>query len=154
MLRRLIAFSVMFLLANSITVLASDDVKAPPLPLKDAVARAATDAAPSIASWAVHESPGRPAALTTLYGTYAGLQVMDVLSTRKAVAAGAREQNPLMGRGNVGRMIAVKAATGATTIVFAERMWKKNRVGAVIVMAALNGASAAIVAHNQRNARR
>lgn len=153
MLRRLIAFSVMFLLANSITALASDDVKAPAVPLKDAVARAATDAAPSIASWAVRESPRRPAALTTLYGTYAGLQAMDVLSTRKALAGGAREQNPLMGKGNVGRMIAVKAATGASTVFFAERMWKKNRVGAVIVMAALNGASAAIVAHNQRHAR-
>jgi hypothetical protein len=48
----------------------------------------------------------------------------------------------------------VKAAAGASTIYFAERMWKKNRLGAVIVMAALNGATAAIVTRNQRNSRR
>jgi hypothetical protein len=78
---------------------------------------------------------------------------MDVVSTRQALAAGALERNPLMKNGNMAAMIAVKAAAGASTIYFAERLWKKNRVGAVIVMAALNGASAAIVARNQRNAR-
>lgn len=93
-------------------------------------------------------------ALAALYGTYGTLQVMDVSTTRKALSSGARERNPLMNNGNLAAMVAVKAAAGASTIYFAERMWKKNRAGAVIVMAALNGVSAAIVAHNQHNARR
>jgi hypothetical protein len=91
--------------------------------------------------------------LSALYGTYGTLQALDVVSTRRALAAGARERNPMMKGGNMTAMIAVKAAAGASTIFFTERLWKKNRVGAIIVMAALNGASAAIVAHNQRNAR-
>ena len=155
MLRRVVSFAVTFLIANStITYAASDPAAAPATPLTAAVSRAAKEAAPEIAPWAVHEPEQRPKALLAMYGAYAGIQVMDVVSTRKAIAAGARESNPVMGDGNVGRMIAVKAATGVSTIYFAERMWKKNRVGAVIVMAALNGASAAIVARNQRNARR
>ena len=155
MLRRVVSFAVTFLIANStITYAASDPTAAPATPLTAAVSRAAKEAAPEIAPWAVHQPDQRPKALLAMYGAYAGLQVMDVVSTRKAIAAGAHESNPLMGDGNVGRMIAVKAATGVSTIYFAERMWKKNRVGAVIVMAALNGASAAIVARNQRNARR
>ena len=46
------------------------------------------------------------------------------------------------------------AAAGVSTIYFAERLWKKNRLGAIIVMAALNGAQAAVVAHNTHNVRR
>ena len=88
-----------------------------------------------------------------MYGSYAAIQALDIMSTRRAISAGAREQNPLMGGGNLGAMIGVKAAAGASTIFFAERMWKRNKVGAVVMMAALNGASAAIVARNQRNAR-
>ena len=99
------------------------------------------------------QTPRRPVALATLYGTYGTLQVLAVVSTHRALAAGAQERNPIMKSGTPS-MIAVKAVTGASTIYFAERMWKKNRVGAVIVMAVLNGATAAVVARNQRNARR
>jgi hypothetical protein len=47
----------------------------------------------------------------------------------------------------------LKAATTASTIFFAERMWKKNKVGAVVMLAAINGATAAVSMHNMRNAR-
>jgi hypothetical protein len=59
-----------------------------------------------------------------------------------------------MNSGHVGTMIAVKAATGVSTMYITEKMWKKNRAGAVILMAAINGATAAVVAHNARNVRR
>ncbi|HYT67109.1 MAG TPA: hypothetical protein VEL51_11855 [Vicinamibacterales bacterium] len=154
MFRRVAALTVMFLTATSLTVFASETAVAG-TPLKSAVARAAKDADPALASWAVLESSSkRPATLTTLYATYGVVQALDIVSTRRALAAGANERNPLMGGGHFGTMIAVKAATGASTIFFAERMWKKNKVGAIVMMVALNGASAAIAAHNQHNARR
>ena len=51
-------------------------------------------------------------------------------------------------------MIAVKALGGAASIYCAEKMWKSNRAGAVVMMALINGATAAIVAHNAQVARR
>jgi hypothetical protein len=55
---------------------------------------------------------------------------------------------------NMAATIGVKAAASGATIYFTERMWKKNKVGAIAMMAALNGASAIIVARNQQHARR
>lgn len=155
MIRHAVAFTLTFLFANSVTAMASEvDAAAKATPIAAAIERAATEAEPAVNPWALPQAQKRPLALAALYGTYGTLQVMDIVSTRRALAVGATERNPLMKGGNMGAMIAVKASTGAATIYFAERLWKKNRVGAVIVMAALNGASAAIVAHNQRNVRR
>ena len=123
-------------------------------PLASAVARAARDAAPDVNQWMLPQAPRRPIALSALYGTYGTLQALDVVTTRRALGAGAREINPMMKGGTMAAMIAVKTVAGASTIYFTERLWKKNRVGAVIVMAALNGATAAIVARNHGNARR
>ncbi len=50
-------------------------------------------------------------------------------------------------------MLAIKALSTAGTIYFAERAWKKNRKGAVILMAVINGVTAAVAARNIRNAR-
>lgn len=98
---------------------------------------------------ALAREPQRPRALTVLYGSYATLQTMDIVTTRHVIGNGsARESNPVMGSGNAGRLIALKAAGSAASIYFAERMWKKNRVGAIVTMAAVNGITAAVVAHN------
>lgn len=148
------AVAALVLLAMTRPCLASDETKTSETPLQTAIARTAKSSEPALASWAVLERDKRPATLTTLYGSYAALQVLDVVSTRRALHAGAREVNPLMRGGNMATMIGVKAASGAATIYFAERMWKKNKVGAIAVMAALNGASAIIVARNQQHARR
>jgi hypothetical protein len=156
MLRRVTAFTLMLLAGPVTAVIASDRDAAldRTTPIAAAVTRAAKGAEPSAHLWSLSQTPRRPMALTALYGTYGTLQALDVVTTRRALSAGARERNPAMKDGNMGAMIAVKAAAGLSTIYFTERLWKKNRVGAVIVMAALNGATAAIVAHNQRNARR
>lgn len=157
MLRQIAAVTLMLLAGPATAAIASegDASLTTAGPLAAAVANAAKmNEVSSVNVWSVAQMPRRPLALSALYGTYGTLQALDVVTTRRAMAAGARERNPLMNNGSIGTMIAVKAAAGASTIYFAERMWKKNRVGAVIVMAALNGATAAIVAHNQRNSRR
>jgi hypothetical protein len=103
-----------------------------------------------------HDVPvKRPAILPALYVTLAAMQAWDVYSTSAAMKAGASEGNPIAAPfvGNPGSMIALKVMSTASTIYFAERMWKKNRVKAVLVLAAINGATAAISMHNMRNVR-
>jgi len=86
-----------------------------------------------------------------LYAGFATLQALDYASTTRALASGgAHEANPMM-RSIVNSppaFIAVKAAATAGVIVAGERMWKKNRVAAVIFVAAMNGAMTAVVARN------
>ena len=108
-----------------------------------------------VEAWMIDTPERRPAALPALYASLGALQALDVYSTRKAIGAGAFEANPLMRKaaGNSGTMLAVKAASTAAAIYFTERAWKKNKKGAVILMAAINGTMAAIVARNVRNAR-
>ena len=155
MLRRVAALTLLLLAGPATSTLASErDGADSATPIATAVARAARSMDAEVNLWSLSQAPRRPVALSTLYATYGTLQALDVVSTRRALASGAREQNPVMNGGSMTTMIAVKAAAGASTIYFTERLWKKNRVGAVIVMAALNGATAAIVAHNQRNVRR
>ena len=123
-------------------------------PLGGAIARAAKAADATVTLWTLSQTPTRPRLLPVLYGTYAGLQVLDIVSTRKAIAAGAREANPLMQKGGMAGTIAIKAASGVGMAYVSERLWKKHRVGAIVLMAAMNGVSAAVVSHNSRNASR
>ena len=96
----------------------------------------------------------RPALLPALYVSLGAMQAWDVRSTSIALKAGAHEANPAVRfTGSTGSMIALKAVTTASTIFFAERRWKKNKVGAVVLMIAINGATAAVSMHNIRNAR-
>lgn len=119
-------------------------------PIKDAVAPVVP-----LQRWQVDTPQARPAALPIMYATLGALQVADVYSTRHAVGANAYEANPLMRNAskNAGAMLAVKALSTAGTIYFAERAWKKNRKGAVVLMAVINGVTAALTARNLRNAR-
>lgn len=105
--------------------------------------------------WMVDAPEKRPGALPVLYATFGALQMADAYSTRRAINTGAVEVNPLMKKaaGNSGTMYAVKAASAAGSIYLAERLWKKNRKGAVILMAVVNGVTAAVVAKNLQNAR-
>lgn len=97
----------------------------------------------------------RPAVLPLLYASLGALQVLDIYSTRSALNAGAREANVAAApfAGSTGSMIGLKAVTTASTIFFAERLWKKNKVGAIVMLAAINGATAAVSMHNMRNAK-
>jgi hypothetical protein len=92
----------------------------------------------------------RPAALVPLYISFGALQAADLHSTLRALDAGGREANPLMGgiAGSPGAMIAVKAAASAATIVAVEHLRKKHRVAAVVTMVALNTLYATLAVHN------
>ena len=151
---RALSMTLVLVAVMSVPARAADKAEGQPAPLADAVATVARDMAPAMPSWAVDRSERRPAALPALYGTYAALQILDVVSTKKAITAGAIEANPLLKSGGQTRTLAIKAATGAATMFFTERAWKKNRVGAIVLMAALNGATAAVVARNARHAGR
>lgn len=96
----------------------------------------------------------RPAILPVLYVTLGAMQALDVYSTRAAISAGAREANPTASAftGSTGSLLGLKAATTASTIFFAERLRKKSRVGAIVMLVAINGATAAVAMHNMRNA--
>ncbi len=98
----------------------------------------------------------RPAILPALYGTLGAMQVWDAYSTTVALQAGGHEVNPAAAAfaKNTGALLGLKAVTTASTIFFAERMWKKNRAGAVVLMAVINGATAAVAMNNMRNAAR
>jgi hypothetical protein len=103
-----------------------------------------------------YQSPlRRPALLPTLYVTLGVMQVWDLYSTSAAIKAGAHEANPAAApfAGNKGSLLGLKMATTASTIFFAERAWKKNRVAAVVMMTAINGVTAAVAMRNMRNAR-
>jgi hypothetical protein len=111
--------------------------------------------APSTQHLPLHPAPTpirkRPGALIPLYATFATLQALDYASTTRALESGrGTEANPVMRPivNSPPAFIAVKAAATAGVIVAGEMMWKKNRVAAVIFVAAANGAVAAIVARN------
>jgi uncharacterized protein DUF5658 len=126
----------------------------PATPLAAAVA-AAPALEPTIETWMLDRHASRPGTLHLLYGTLGALQALDVYSTRRAMSAGANEVNPVVNKasGNQAAMLAVKALSTVGSIYFAERAWKKNRKGAVVLMAVVNGVTAAVVARNLRNAR-
>ena len=92
----------------------------------------------------------RPVLLPPLYASTIVLQALDAHSTMSAIGNGAHEANPFMQSvaKNNGAMVAVKAGVAASTIYFAEKMWKRNRVGAVAMMIALNTIDALVVVHN------
>lgn len=101
------------------------------------------------------EKPRRPGPLLPLYGSFVALQGMDFHSTRRALGSGSgREANPAMREvvNNSAAFLAVKAGATAGVIWASEKMWKKNRKGAVIFAAVVNAAMAAIVANNYRQA--
>ena len=115
----------------------------------EAVAAAKSDEARlEAARWvAAHRRPG---ALPGLYASFAALQVFDVYSTRRALAGGAYEANPMM-KGVVGSPAmfwTVKLASTAAPMLAAEQLWKTNRIAAIALMVASNGVMAAVAAHN------
>ena len=95
---------------------------------------------------------GRPKALPVLYASFGALQALDAATTFRALDRGAIEANPALAgfASNRGAMVAVKAASFASTVYLTERLWKKNRVAAVVTMVCVNSAYAVIVAHNYR----
>lgn len=136
---------------------AADSAAVTATPLADAVKIVPLrEVAEAPETWMFDRPERRPAALPVMYAALGALNALDVYSTKRAMDAGALEANPLMQKstGSSATMLAVKALSTAGTIYFAERAWKKNRKGAVIMMALINGTMAAITMRNLRNAQR
>jgi Domain of unknown function (DUF5658) len=90
--------------------------------------------------------------LVPLYVSFATLQALDAHSTLRALNAGATEANPIVAgvAGTPAALVAMKAGVAASTIYLVEKVRVKSRRAAIVLMAALNSAYAAIVAHNYR----
>jgi hypothetical protein len=90
--------------------------------------------------------------LIPLYASFASLQMLDAHSTIRALRAGGVEQNPLM-QGLADKpaaLVALKAGVAVSTIALVDKGRGRSRVGAIVLMAALNSAYATVVAHNYR----
>jgi hypothetical protein len=140
---------------------APEDGASAPALLRGARLQASAVVAPAIydrgaAAALLQPEPSRPRALGGLYVSFATLQALDAHSTITAVRAGRAEANPLIQplADRPGVLIAVKAATAAGTIALSERLWRKHRAAAVLLMVAANVGYAAVVAHNYRQSRR
>ena len=158
---RTAAAAILMLSLSAVTAAAADESSAPPIGVEsagtsvgdfDAVRLAsATRPDPSLRRVA-DRAFARPRALPALYASLGALQVFDVYSTRQALAHGAHEANPVMGGvvGNPVAFTALKAATAVLPVLIAERLWKTNRVAAVLTMVAANSAMALVAANNAR----
>ena len=107
---------------------------------------------PVVRTDAVPTMPRRPAPLVGLYVSLAGMQVLDIASTHRALEAGAVEANPMMApfARSLLALAAVKAGVTCATIFATELMWKTNRKAALLTMIALNATYGAIAVHNYR----
>jgi hypothetical protein len=92
----------------------------------------------------------RRGVLIPLYASFAALQALDAHSTLRAIHRGAVEQNPMLRSiaNNPTALFAVKAGVAASTIVLADKLRDRSRVGAIVLMAGLNSLYATVVAHN------
>lgn len=92
----------------------------------------------------------RPASLIPLYVSFATLQALDIHSTRRAIAAGASEVNPVVGRwlGEPVALTAAKAGVAVGIVMLTERFRKQHPRAATLTMVGLNAAMTVVVAHN------
>ena len=97
----------------------------------------------------------RSALMPVMYVALGTTQTLDLAATRAALKSGAREANPIASplAQNTAGWVALKAASTAGTIVFVERLRKRNEFAAIAVMAALNAALAAAAVRNIHNSR-
>ncbi len=101
-------------------------------------------------------APAPRVALHALEASFAALQVLDAVSTLKAIDRGHTEQNPLM-RGLVDRpaaFLAVKAGATVTTLWLVRRVARQNRLAALLTMAAIDSGYAVLVSRNLQVLRR
>lgn len=73
-----------------------------------------------------------------------------------AIDRGAREANPVVARllNSPPALVAVKAGSTVAVVYATERLWKRHRVAAVLLMAGLNAGYAGVIARNYSVSRR
>jgi hypothetical protein len=92
----------------------------------------------------------RPPALVPLYVTFAALQILDAHSTTRGLKNGAVEANPIMAplAGNTAALHATKIAAAGAILYATEKIWRKNRLAAIMTMVAVNSGLAVVVHRN------
>ena len=92
----------------------------------------------------------RPPVLLPLYVTFAALQMLDAHSTTTGLKNGVVEGNPVMApfASHTGALYATKIAATAATVYIGEKLWRKNRVAAIVMMVVVNSAYAVVVHRN------
>jgi hypothetical protein len=115
-----------------------------------ALALTASRAAGQEPSHPIADAVQRPPALIPLYASFAALQLVDMHSTWRALNHGAVEANPLLSgvAGNKAVLLTVKTAGTAAVIAVSERLRKKSRTAAVILMISANSGMTWVVEHN------
>lgn len=101
----------------------------------------------------IERSSGRPSFLMqSLYATTIVVQGLDAHSTFRALDAGGKEGNPLIGSLAERRpaFIALKGAISTGTIYAARDLSKRHKVAAVLTLIGINSAYAALIANNYR----
>jgi hypothetical protein len=95
-------------------------------------------------------APPRSIVLPTLQVSFAALQVMDVVSTTRALNAGLVEGNAAMRRivDKPIALAAIKGGAAVATILITNRIARKNRAAAIATMIAVNTAYSVVVARN------
>lgn len=104
-----------------------------------------------VASVVSERATERPGGLMPLYVMLASLQAYDAYTTLVGVTHGAVEQNPLVGAAAAqsSALWTIKAVSTATTIYFAEQLWRDHRkTQAIALMVVANGTMAAVAARN------
>ena len=108
---------------------------------------------PQLSDSSAAEPPRGRGVILPLYVSFVALQALDIHSTLRALNRdGAHEANRLMA-GVVRRpaaFLALKAAGSAGIIYLTERVRKRNRAGAIVLMTAFNSLYAVVVANNYR----
>ena len=92
----------------------------------------------------------RRGVLMPLYASFVTLQALDLHSTLLAIHRGASEANPVMAgfADHPPALVAVKVGSAVGILFMAERVRRHSRVGAIVMMAALNTAYATVVVRN------
>lgn len=100
----------------------------------------------------VREERVAAAALMVTYGTTFLAQMYDAHTTVKAIAAGARETNPLLApfSSQPGVIVAVGLARATAVDLALRSIARRNKIAAVTVGAAVNYAYLIIASHNNR----
>ncbi len=150
-MRHVVAALALMFTCAAVPAAAADEQTATPVGVMAAAASVAAPATP-VSFVATPVTPvRRPAILPALYAGSAALQAFDVVSTLRALNAGAHEANPVM-QGVVTRpalFIGMKASLTAASIMATEQLWRTHhRAAAVGVMLASNAFMAAVAAHN------
>jgi hypothetical protein len=137
----LVVLAIGLLLSSAVDVAAQEDATTPSeddqLP----------GVPPELSSWS---GTPRAAPLVSLYVSFGTLQVLDILSTQRAIHRGAREVDPIV-RGAMGSPLALaglKIGATALTIMLTQKMRRRNCVASIVLMATLNSAYGVVVSRN------